>query len=364
MTCLREHRAGLCRKQPSLHALRTTTGIQPETAHEGLSGGGGGGPGTVRRGMESALSAMRTLNRNRQLLWFTSLAGLVLAGTLIGRSALPFIDWPLRPYISEWMVLNWFVEFATVFCLVFLLTGLVLALSPEKDGSVSFFDGLAGAKRYVKAIFSWSVILATAGMLLFLVFQNFLYSPGWLPRELLFLDIFRETNLLSTLSQFPFNFAFEPKTLTDIPGYEGRSLLLWIYPFNFMDALVFAGINLLLFVLTPFVVPLVVLGNRSLREAVAGSFALMRTAWKEVASCASILGVIFIGAFLSHLLVQAAHGSPVVTGPGDAWTALGLLYDLVLAGVAFVMATVGGIAALDLYRSSQGGGMPGSPGTA
>ena len=36
---------------------------------------------------------MRTLNRNRQLLWFTLLAGLVLAGNTLGQAALYAIDW-------------------------------------------------------------------------------------------------------------------------------------------------------------------------------------------------------------------------------------------------------------------------------
>ena len=59
--------------------------------------GGGGGSGTIRRGIGAALSGMRTLNRNRQLLWFTLLAGLVLAGNTIGQAALYAIDWTMQP---------------------------------------------------------------------------------------------------------------------------------------------------------------------------------------------------------------------------------------------------------------------------
>ena len=124
--------------------------------------------------------------------------------------------------------------------------------------------------------------------------------------------------------------------------------------------------HLLLFILTPFVVPLIVLEQKTLREAVVGSFALMKKTWAEVAACAVFLGVVVSGVFLTYLLVQAASGmvSPyetVIFHPTDTWIALGLLYDLALLTVAFVVATVGGIAALDLYISARSRQITGSP---
>jgi hypothetical protein len=47
-----------------------------------------------------------------------------------------------------------------------------------------------------------------------------------------------------------------------------------------------------------------------------------------------------------------------ITRPNGTWFALGLLYDLALFSIAFVVATVGGIAALDLYTSAKTGQMP------
>jgi hypothetical protein len=202
-------------------------------------------------------------------------------------------------------------------------------------------------------------------MLLFIIYFYFFYFPDWLPRELLFLDIFRENILIRMLSQFPFNFTLDPRLFTELPGSGGRSLLLWISPFGFMDALIFSVINLLLFVLTPFVVPLIVLEQKTLREAVVGSFAMMIKTWDEVAACALFLGVVVFGAFLTYLLVQAPHGMVTapytVTSRSIAWIALGLLYDLALFSVAFVVATVGGIAARDLYTSAKSRQITGSP---
>ncbi len=352
-----EHWFGLCRKPPAVRTSQTCIGIPLGSVHGGLPSGGGGGSGTVRRGIGAALSGMRILNRNRHLLWFTLLAGLVLAGNAICQSVLPLIGWFLPPSIFELFVRQFLIELATLFCLVFLLAGLFLSISSKKEGSASFFAELAGAKKYLKPIFLWSVILALAGMLLFIIFTYFVYSPGWLPREFLFLDIVRENNLLRMISQFPFNFTLDPRLFSQLPGEGGRSLLFGISPFGFIDTLIFSAINLLLFVLTLFVVPLIVLDQKTLREAVVRSFALIRKTWDEVAACALFLGVILSGVFLTYLLVQAAYGvvTPFVTypPPNYTWITLGLLYDLALVSVGFVVATVGGIAAQDLYISAK-----------
>ena len=355
---------GLCRKPPRVHTSQADIVYLTEPAHEGLPDGGGGGSGTIRRGIGAAMSGTKTLARNPQLLWFTLLAGLVLAGNTIGQSALRYIGWTMQPDIIVRYILEFFIAFATMFCLVFLLAGLCMSISSKKEGSVSFFEGLAGAKKYLKATFLWSFILALTGMLLSYIW---FYSFHGLPPEFRFLNIFGPFQFIaSTITQFPFNWTLDWEMLTEIPGYGGRSLLLWIYPFGFMETLQFSVITLLLFVLTPFVVPLIVLEQKTLQEAVVGSFTMMKKAWADVAVCALFLGVIVSGVFLTYLLVQAASGmvSPydtVIFHPPDTWIALALLYNLALSVVAFIVATVAGIAALDFYRSAKTGQMPGSP---
>ncbi|MDO9326785.1 MAG: DUF6159 family protein [Methanoregula sp.] len=346
-----EHWFGLCRKPPVVHASQIGIVDLREHAHEGLPDGGGGG-GTIRRGIGAALSGTKTLIHNPQLLWFALLAGLVLAGNTIGQGALCYIDWIMSDQIVLRLVLRFLIEFATLFCLVFLLAGLVLSISSKKEGPASFFVELAGAKKYLKAIFLWSFVLALAGMLLYRIF---LYPGGF------FWPL--SSFLLSPLMEFPFTMNLNPSTFAEIPGYGGRSLLFWTYPYGFEDALTFSSINLLLFILTTFVVPFIVLEQKTLREAVVGSFAMMKKTWVEVAACAVFLGVVVSGVFLTYLLIQAAHG--MVTPPEllyaiptDTWIAVGLLYYLALFSVAFVMATVGGIAALDLYTYAKTGQMP------
>ena len=257
--------------------------------------------------------------------------------------------------------MDFLLEFLTLFCLVFLLAGLILSISSGKEGPASFLEGLSGAKKYSKALFLWSVVLALAGMLLFRIWGYFFMG---LPPEFRFLNIFDPVSYLpGILDQFPFNLTLDPYIFTEVPGYGGRSLLLWIYPMGFMWALIFSAINLLLFIVTPFVVPLIVLEQKTLREAVVGSFATLKKIWAEVAACAVFLGVVVAGVFLTYLLIQAAHGyndpwmawppGMVTSHPTDTWIALGLLYYLAVFIVAFVVATVGGIAALDLYTSAK-----------
>jgi len=357
------HWFGLCRKPPVIQALQTGIDFLPESAVEGLPDGGGGGPGAVRRGIGAALSGMRTLNRNRQLLWFTLLAGLVLAGNAVGNAALRAIGRTMQPDIIVRYALDFFIAFTTLFCLVFLLAGLILSISSKKDSSASFFGGLSGAKKYSKAIFLWSVVLALAGMLLFSIWR---YLFTGLRPEFRFLDIFSPYFFISTITQFPFNWTLDWAMFTEIPGYGERSLLLWIYPFGFMETMNFLVITLLLFVLTLFVVPLIVLEQKTLREAVAGSFALMKKSWAAAGACALFLGIIVSGMFLTYLLIQAASGiiSPyntVVFHPPGTWIALALIYDFALVTVAFVMATVGGIAALDLYTAARSRQIAGTP---
>jgi hypothetical protein len=360
---LADHWFGLCRKPPVIRTLPADIAHLPVSAWEGLPDGGGGGSGTIRRGIGSAISGMRTLNHNRQLLWFALLAGLVLAGNAIGQTARYILAFNshLHPGIIGSYALEFFIEFATVFCLVYLLAGLVLSVSSKNDGSASFFVGLAGAKKYITPIFLWSVVLALAGLLLYYIW--FFGSP-WLPGELQFLHIYGFTG---TLSDFPFNFlTLNPAKFSEIPGYGGRSLLLWIYPYGIEDALSYSAINLFLFLLTPFVVPFIVLEQKTLREAVVGSFAMMKKTCVEIAACAVFLGIVVYGVFLMSLLVQAAHGMLVTPievftyRPSVMWLTLGLLYDLALLSLAFITATIGGIAALDLYHSAKGGHMPGS----
>ncbi len=347
---------GLCRKPPVVRTLQADFIHLPTTAHEGLPDGGSGGSGAIRRGIGAAFSGMRTLNRNRQLLWFGLFAGLVLAGNAVAEGALWYINRILQPDINGYYLQDFLLGSITLFCLLFLLAGLVLSLSSKNEGALSFSEGLLRAKKYWKPLFLWSMILALAGILLFRIWVE-LFT--WLPLAFPFLQVFGPYQFVtSTITQFPFNWTLDWAMLTEIPGYGGRSLLLLIYPFGLMRTANFIVVNLFLFVMTPFVVPLLVLEQKTLQEAVAGSFSLMRKIGAEIVTCAAFLGIVVFGVFLTHLIVQAASGivdpyNTVMFHPTVGWVTVAVLYNLALVAFAFVVATVGGIAALEMYRDTK-----------
>ncbi len=365
---------GLCRKAPVVRASQAGIGNPLEPAHEGRPDGGAGGPGTIRRGIGAALSGTKTLIHNRQLLWFSLLVGLVLAGHLIAQWML-FVLNPFPSYgpdLLQPLVLTFTIEFPTAFCLVFLLAGLVLSLSPEKGGPVSFFQGLTRAKKYTRPLTGWSVVVALAGTLIFTAGPdagNLLYIAGQnsYPLDSAWFQPFTMIStiwsaiwqfLFNVLNQIPFNYILYPDLyVANLPGGENG------IEFAFVSTLILSAINALLFVLTLFVVPLLVLERKRLKEAVSGSFTLMKNIWGEVAACVLGLGTVVFTAFLSFLLFQLAAGIVALDltwRPGNEWIAAGLLYILALSGLAFVAATVGGIATRDLYTSAKSGHMPGS----
>ena len=352
------HWFGLCRKPPVLYTSQAVTVNPSEVTREGFPEGGGSGSGTIRRGIDATFSGIRSLNQNRQLLWFTLLAGLVLAGNAVGEGALWYINRTLQPDIIVLYIQDFILGVTTLFCLLILLAGLILSLTSKKEGPASFSEGLAGTMKYGKPLFLWSIILALAGMLL-LHFWVVLFT--WLPPEFGFLYLFGPFHFVSsTITQFPFNWTLDWAMVTEIPGYGGRSLLLLIYPFGFMKTMNFLAITLFMVVLTPFVVPLIVLERKSIRESVAGSFALMKKIGVEFVTCAAFLGVVVFGVFLTYLLIQSVSGivnpyKTVMFHPTAPWIALAVLYNLALVTVAFVAATTGGIAMLDLFTSVKDG---------
>jgi hypothetical protein len=257
-----------------------------------------------------------------------------------------------------------------VFCLVFLLAGLILSLSSKDGGTVSFFHGLKQAKKYLMPLTGWSIIVALAGTLIYMVGQ-YSYDLTW----------FQPYNIVSAISvtlsnflfyvhyTFPFNILLSPTlylpSLPPVFGGDG-----WLITWALEETLTLAAITVFLFVLTLFVVPLLVLEKKSLREAVVGSFTLMKKIRGEVAACILGLGMVVTAAWLAFLLFRfsmidifgevAGPMNVSFTHPSGAWIAAGLLYVLVLFSFVFVVVTIGGIAVLNLYTSAKSGQKPGS----
>jgi len=206
---------GLCRKPPVIRVAPTVSSNPPEPVYEGRPRGGADGPGTIRRGIGAAVSGIKTLIHNPQLLWFTLLFALVLAGNSIIRvwlvdtpnsSGQVYSVDPAYAYFLQSFVLTGAVGFSAAFCLVFLMAGLVLALSVKKDCPHSAIRGLALARKYLIPLTAGAATVTLAGILLLIqpyTVQGMLFvrNPEWM--------IFIDHDTVRFLSWFILTFAIE-----------------------------------------------------------------------------------------------------------------------------------------------------------
>jgi len=319
---------------------------------------------------------MKTLIHNPQLIWFSLLVGLVLAGHIFAQWVLYAHSYSVQEllfgdssfaYVLSSFLLTFVVEILTVCGLVFLLAGLALSLSPEKGCPVSFVHGLKKAKKYLRPLTGWSMIVALTGTLIFITGQNSYLLSTWFPPFSMIPTLWSALwhFLYNVLGESPFNYVYyHPGFYLMSPGDTWG--IMWAFKSAVTQTLILSAINALLFVLTLFVVPLLVLERKNLKEAFSGSFTLIKMIWSEVAACVLSLGMVLFMVSLTYLLfpgVTAILARDITWRAGDEWIASGTLYMLALAGFAFVVATVGGIAARDLYTSAKTGLMPESTGT-
>ena len=282
---------GWCPNTPVLRTASTILTIPPVTLQSLEPEGGGGRSGRIDRGIKIAAVSIKILNRNKQLLWFSLLTSLVLAFMFTAQYGVRLLG--TYPYdaidLPRWLVLTFIIDVVSVFCLTVLLAGLLLSLSWGDPGRfVSFREGLFRTKRYLKPLFTWSVIIALFGTTIYTLISNFQLIPS---------------HLYPLLDQFPFNFVLLPEIYSKGPIGGTYAMLTGV---TFM--ILANGINIVLFILTLFVVPLLVLENKRLQEAVSGSFSLMKNVWGEIIVCFLIFGLVLFGVSLASLLFRVVYG--------------------------------------------------------
>jgi hypothetical protein len=334
---------GWCPNTPMMRTASTILSTPPVTLHAAEPDGGGGRSGRIDRGINLVTASIKILNRNKNLLWFSLLTGLVLAFMftaqygvrLLGTYPYDAIDFP------RWLALTFAIDLASVFCLTVLLAGLLLSLSSGNPGrSVSIREGLFCTEKYLKSLFVLSVIIAFFGTTIYILFSNFQLIPF---------------NLYPVLDQFPFNFVLLPEFHSRGPIGGTYAVLTGV---TFM--ILATGINIVLFILTLFVVPLLVLENKRLQEAVFGSFSLMKNVWGEIIVCFLIFGLVLFGVSLASLLFGVVYGvvAPQMLlfwYPGIAWIAAAVLFMVAFCALAVIIATIASIATFNLYSYGKTG---------
>jgi hypothetical protein len=338
---------GWCPNAPAMRTASTMLSTPPVTIHPLEPDGGAGGSGQISRGIRVATGSIKTLIRNNRLLWYSFLTGLVMLFMFTAEYSLhvfgsypyPSIEYPL------WLALNFTVQMISVFCIYFLFAGLILSVSPGLSGQpITLREGLSNAKNHIRSLLGWSVVMTLLGTALYVI-QN---------------QYFGDLNftLIQIIDQFPFNFILLPEIYSTGPIGGGYQIL------SAVTFTIFATIiNVFFFILTLFVVPVLVLENKRLPGAVAESISLVKKVWGEIIVCFLIFGLMLLVISLASFIFRIVHGvvSPdnlLFWYPGEGWIAGAVVYILMWCILAIIGSTVMGISLTGLYTYANTGRMP------
>lgn len=294
----------------------------PVTTNPAQPGGGAGGSGRISRGIRVATGSIRLLIRNRQLLWFSFLAGLVMVFSLVSGLYLQFLSGmplftgttlaagPAAVIIAQgsvpWIALTFITSLISTFLTYYVLAALVACVSLLHSGrTATVRDGMTQAGHYRGPLLSWAAAWALIGTL--------------------------------------FSFFMTPSAMANVPQNLGM-----IYSIMAVMAC--------LYVLTLFVIPLLVLANKDLVAAVTGSLSLLRTVWAEVIVCFILYALILFVILFSSLIPLIAVGFS--SGSASAAGAVVVAYMLVMLILIFIGSTVMGITITGLYFYGKTGTLP------
>jgi len=270
--------------------------------------GGSAGSGRIDRGMRLAIGSIKILIRNKMLLWFSLMSGLVLLFSLTttmfiqvlsGVNPFPgtgLVTVPQTIQLAQgsplWLILTFTISLISMFFTVYLLAGLITCVSRILSGTtITLREGLSRAGDHLHSLAGWAIFGALVGTVFSFVTNGYTAS---------------------------------------IPVIIVSNVLL-----------VFFGI------LTLFVVPAIALGDEGMVRAIRTSVAMFRRTWGEIIVCAGILFLICFGLMLVAMvpisIIGFSSGNPAMAGIAV------ILYMLVMIVLLFIGSTIVGIATLGLY---------------
>ena len=340
---------GLCPKTPAFHTAPAVLMASSETIHPAQPDGNGSADrsGRIRQGIRIAAGSLKTMVRERQMLWFSLISGLLMSFlfTLMywTRGNVyydPFlISIPLGDFIL------WFdprlipILAFCLFCFTFLMAGLIRYRNLIRtEHPVTIREGLSGARAHAGPLAALSIAMALAGTILIAVVT----SDNLADISIQMMDIF-----------MPYTW-FLPDSL-------GLSITFW-----FMSVIL--CITIILFLAVPYVVPVIVLENKGLVSALGGSITLIRKTRREILGCILVYGalVLLAGAIslvMNQLLLHYNY-DPVFWYSQGLIPIVALGYEIVLFCFAVLIAVCSmavGVAIVDLYRVGKSGKESGIP---
>jgi hypothetical protein len=301
-----------CPNAPAIRTAPAVLMVPPENIHSAQAGDGGpaGSPGRIRHCISIAAGSLQAMFRDRQLLRFTFLSGLVMLFLiavedyiamqnanivrLLDNSLSNIISYPPGsplivfdtrffnisiPFGNSFFSFDvrlFAIELSCLFCFALLLAGLVI----YRTGKSTFRpptirESIAGVHAHVRPLAALSVTMALSGAFLnAIIFQTQFFGK-----------------IIFTIEMAVFNLPYAYYL-------QGEPIYMAVYhSFEIMF------INILLFLVALYVVPVIVLEKKGLVPALAGSVSLMRKTWRELLGCAIIYGAIVIGIAAIALLI-------------------------------------------------------------
>jgi Family of unknown function (DUF6159) len=310
---------GWCPNARTMRTAPPAVTTPPVTIHPTPPDGGAGSSGRIDRGIKLAIGSIRILFRNLRLLWFTLLTGLVMIISFASSLYLQFITGttpfpgtnlvasPASVLIARgsltWFALTFTTGLIISFLTYYLLAALIVCVSLILSGrTATIREGLAHARQYIRPLLVWAIIWAFVGTV-----ETFIISPSM--------------------------------SANGSPGNLGLIFITMV-------------VMAVIFVLTLFVVPLIVLGNESLFHSVTESVALFRKIWGEIIACLLIFFLIAFAVLLISLIPMIVIGFS--TGSAGAFVVADLLVMFILLVIG---STVVEIAIVGLYTFGKTGTM-------
>jgi hypothetical protein len=344
---------GWCPNAPALRTAPAVLVVPPAMVNPAQPGSGGtaGVPGRIRRGIGIATGSIRTLARDKRLLWFSFLTGLVILFLVLaegwnvthyhsilpsniiipfGDSYLPVFD--LRLFLIEGICLSFFI---------LLLAGVILYRNGNRvKKPVTIREGLGGVNAHAGPLAALSVGMALAATILF--------------------EISSQSQVIGTIVLSISLTAFHLPYAYYVPNEVFSALF---FSFQIMVT------NFVLLLLALYVVPGIVLENKELRPALTGSVILMKRTWLELLGCTLVFGVILLavaaialGIGQSPLLLNHDYDFFLQISRGQVLMTIACYGFLLACGVLMAVGfTAAGIAITDLYRVGKSNGISGIP---
>jgi hypothetical protein len=361
-TVFREY-LGWCPNAPAIRTAPAVLIVPPENIHPAQPGGSGSADssGRIRSGVSIAAGSLKAVLRDRRLFLFTFLSGLVMLFLIlteewnvahlryIGSSffsiplgdCLIFFDTRFFIFgisygdaIIDVDVPLFLINLVCLFCFTILLAGLVLYRAENRSQQPVTIRGiLYDVRTHATTLAALSVTMALSGTLLYAMISHSQFFG----------------TCVSAIEMAVFNLPYA-YYLQGEPIY-----MALLYSFKIMF------INIVLFLVALYVVPVIVLEKSGLVSALEGSLRLIRKTWSELLGCAIIYGAIVVGIVVVALAIGQSpyllnHDFDFFINMSRGQPLMMAVCFLFLTGCWIMMAAgfiAGGIAIADLYACGK-----------